>query len=391
LEVPIYKYKVLTGDGEKKDGAILADNFKCAYDALRTKHHQPIEIKKVFFASRKVALEDLLTFFMHINFQLKCGVSINDAIDSFSDFHGNKTLNATLLDISNSLKNGESIADAFKKSHFVFDEVIVGMLKSAENTGNTIEIISNILSFLKLQANWKNNVKHVVIYPIFIAAVALTVLVLSVVFLGPQVVSLIQNTDNGEIPVLTKFVLNILPEISKILLLLLTPIIFLWPTETGKKIRRRIVLKIPKINQLVIKISVWRFCKILSIALNAKIDFITALTLAVETIKIDSLKTELKIIRSNIICGYKIAESFALGNLIPRDILLAVYIGEEGNDLSGSFHHISENHYKEILFEIKSLGQIFSIGLTFFTGLIFVFILCGLFYPIYNYVETAGM
>ncbi|MDR1236163.1 MAG: type II secretion system F family protein [Holosporaceae bacterium] len=389
--MPIYKYKILTKEGGKKIGAILADDFKCVYDALRAGHHQPIEIKRVFFVSRRVSTEDLLTFFMHINFQLKCGVNINDAIDSFSDFHGNKTLNATLLDISDSLKKGESIGDAFRKSHFVFDEVIVGMLKSAENTGNTVEVISNILNFLKLQTGWKNNVKRALMYPIFIALVALAVLILSIVFLGPQVASLVQNTDGGEIPMLTQFAITVLPEIFKIMIIPLISVFIFLLTEKGKKFWESIILKIPKISKLIIKISVWRFCKILSIALDAKLDFIPALNLATETIKIAPLKKELQNIGANIINGYKIAESFALGDLIPRDILLAVYIGEEGNDLSGSFDHISENYYKEILFEIKSLGQILSIGLTFFTGLVFVFILCSLFYPIYNYVETAGM
>ncbi|MDR2781435.1 MAG: type II secretion system F family protein [Holosporaceae bacterium] len=388
--MPIYKYKVLTKNGKKKDGAILADNFKCVYDILHKKHCHPIEIKRIYFASQKVALEDLLTFFMHINFQLKCGVNINDAIDSFSDFHGNKTLNATLLDISNSLKEGESIGEAFQKSHFIFDEVIVGMLKSAENTGNTIEVISNILSFLKLQMDWKNNVKRAIIYPIFIMVVALLVLVLSIVFLGPQVTSLVQNCDGGEIPQLTQFAINVLPKISEFMIFPLMLIAFFLPTKKGKKILAQVMLKIPKISQLIIKISMWQFCKILSIALNAKLDFIPALNLAIETIKLDSLKSELQNIRDNIIDGYKIAESFALGNLIPRDILLAIYVGEDGNDLPSSFHHISKNQYKEILFEIKSLGQFMSIGLTFFTGLIFVFILCSLFYPIYNYVEMAG-
>jgi type II secretory pathway component PulF len=162
------------------------------------------------------------------------------------------------------------------------------------------------------------------------------------------------------------------------------------PTRKGKKILEGVILKVPKINRLIIKISIWRFCKILSVALNAKVDFIPAFNLAMETIKLDFLKSELQNIRDNIIDGYKIAESFAEGGSIPKEVLLAIHVGEAGNDLSSSFHHISENQYKEILFEIKSLGQILSIGLTLFTGLIFVFILCSLFYPIYSYIEIAG-
>jgi type II secretory pathway component PulF len=124
--------------------------------------------------------------------------------------------------------------------------------------------------------------------------------------------------------------------------------------------------------------------------MDAKLDFVQALNIAVETIKLDHVKRELESIRDNITGGYKISESFAMSSLMPDEIIMAVCVGEEGNDLAGSFNHISENQYKEILFNIKSLGQILSIGLIAFTGLVFVFILCSLFYPIYSYVEIAG-
>ncbi|MDR2158056.1 MAG: type II secretion system F family protein [Holosporaceae bacterium] len=391
----IYKYKVLTKDGSSKDGSILADNYKCAYDALRAKQYQPTEIKKVYFVSKKITSEDLLTFFMHINFQLKCGVGLNDAIESFVDFYGNKILNAALADVSDSLKRGESVGDAFGKYQFAFDDVVIGLLKSAENTGNTLDVIANILNFLKLQTDWKNNVKRAVAYPIFIAGVALLVLIMGVGILGPQVVSLIQNCNGGETPMLTQFAVNALPCISKVLVLFLATLIATWPilvgTKKGRRLLSHLILKIPKIGALVSKISLWQFCEILRIALAAKLDFMEALNIAVETIKFDEIKSELENIRNSVAEGYKISESFARANIIPAEILTAVYVGEEGNDLASSFKHINENWYREILFDIKSLGQILSAGLTIFTGLIFVFILCSLFYPIYSYVEIAGI
>jgi type II secretory pathway component PulF len=389
--VQIFKYKVLKNDGTKKEGAILADDYRRAYETLHRKHCHPMEIKKVYFVSKKVSLDDLSMFFMHVNFQLKCGVSINDAIESFTDFHGNKTLNATLLNISDSLKNGESIGEAFEKNPSIFDSVIVGLLKSAENTGNTMEIISNILSFLKLQMDWKNNVKRVIAYPIFITVVALMVLILSVGVLGPQVISLVQNCDNGEVSALTQFTINVLPKVLQILFFLSMGLLILFWTQKGKSLLSQMILAIPKIGELSIKIFLWQFCKIMHIALYAKLDFVRALDLAIETIELPILKNELKNIRDNIADGYKISLSFSNGNLIPKEILMAIYIGEEGNSLTDSFDHISENLYKEILFSIKAMGQILSLGLTIFTGLIFIFILCSLFYPIYNYIEIAGL
>ncbi|MDR2723808.1 MAG: type II secretion system F family protein [Holosporaceae bacterium] len=389
--MPIYRYKILTADGLQKNGSILADDYKCAYDVLHAKNFQPLEIKKVYFISKKVTLEDILTFFLHISFQLKCGAGINEAIESFADFYENDVLNAALLNISNFLKKGESIGEAFEKCNFIFDNVIIGLLKSAEDTGNTTEIISNIMNFLKLQTDWKNNVKRAIAYPIFITIVALLVLALSIGILGPQIISLLQSNNTEEIPMLTLFTINILPQIFKALFLALAILSFCFCNQAGRDFLFRIVLKIPKIGKLIIKISLWQFCKILHIALDAKLDFMQALDLAIGTIKLNLLKRELENIRCNIINGYKISESFFGGKLISKEILMAIYVGEEGNELVNSFNHISENQYKEILFDIKSLGQILSIGLTISTGLIFVFILCSLFYPIYSYVEVVGV
>jgi type II secretory pathway component PulF len=88
--------------------------------------------------------------------------------------------------------------------------------------------------------------------------------------------------------------------------------------------------------------------------------------------------------------GHKISESFSRARFMPRNLIVALHVGEEGNDLASSFNHMSETQHKELQFDIKSLGQFLGIGLTVFTGLVLIFILCSIFYPIYSCVEIAG-
>ncbi|MDR1375452.1 MAG: type II secretion system F family protein [Holosporaceae bacterium] len=392
--MPIYRYQILTKDGLRKNGSILADNYKCAYENLRRKHYQPIYLRKVRFPSFKVSTEDMLMFFLHISFQLKCKVNINEAIESFIDFYGNKTLSASLLNVVDALKNGESVGYAFEKCRNIFDDVTIGLLKSTEKTGKTSEVIMSVLNFLKLQTEWKNSVKRTIAYPIFMAVIAILILVLSLCILGPQVAELMQNFSCGEAPLLTKLTLELLPLLWEIIFFLA---IAAFPTILGlllhknsREILYNLLLKVPKIGTLIVKISLWQFCKILHIALDAKLDFMEALDLAIGSIRWKIMKTELQNVSERIAGGYKISESFSRAKFMPPSLIMALYVGEEGNDLIASFDHASEAQYKEIQFEIKALGQVLSIGLTLFTGFILIFILCGLFYPIYNYVEIAG-
>ncbi|MDR3187256.1 MAG: type II secretion system F family protein [Holosporaceae bacterium] len=391
----IFKYQILTKDGLKKNGSVLADNYKCAYENLHGKHYQPICLRKVYFPSLGVNVEDMLMFFLHISFQLKCKVGINDAIESFIEFYGNKTLSASLLSVVAALKNGESIGRAFEKCKNIFDNVTIGLLKSTEKTGKTSEVILSVLNFLKLQTEWKNSVKRTVAYPIFMAVIAVLVLILSLLILGPQVAELAQNFGHGEIPLLTELALEWFPLMLGITFVLSTLALLatfvLLINRNGRRILSNLLLKIPKIGTLIIKISLWQFCKILHIALAAKLDFMEALDLAIESSRLENIKIELHNVRERIVEGNKISESFSRAKFIPQSLIMALYVGEEGNDLVASFDHASETQYKETLFEIKSLGQSLSVGLTLFTGFILIFILCSLFYPIYNYVEVAGV
>jgi type IV pilus assembly protein PilC len=349
----------------------------------------------VYFPSLGVNVEDMLMFFLHISFQLKCKVGINDAIESFIEFYGNKTLSASLLSVVAALKNGESIGRAFEKCKNIFDNVTIGLLKSTEKTGKTSEVILSVLNFLKLQTEWKNSVKRTVAYPIFMAVIAVLVLILSLLILGPQVAELAQNFGHGEIPLLTELALEWFPLMLGITFVLSTLALLatfvLLINRNGRRILSNLLLKIPKIGTLIIKISLWQFCKILHIALAAKLDFMEALDLAIESSRLENIKIELHNVRERIVEGNKISESFSRAKFIPQSLIMALYVGEEGNDLVASFDHASETQYKETLFEIKSLGQSLSVGLTLFTGFILIFILCSLFYPIYNYVEVAGV
>lgn len=393
--MPAYRYTALSIDGQKVKGSILVENYDAAYNYIYARNCYPIDIKKECLSYRKVSVEDLLMFFLHIDLQLKCKVRINDAIESFLNTHGSRKLKSSLTAILEDLNNGLSLGEAFEKYESIFDSVTIGLLKSAEKTGRLSDIISNILKFLKLQSEWKNSVKRSIVHPIFVAVISILVLALSIGLLGPQVTSLIQSTENENIPILTQFVLYMLPAFFKAISCF-SPIIFLvicilLSNKKTKMILMDLILRIPKFGVLIAKINFWQFCKISQIALDAKLDFIQALDLAVDTIKLENIKQELLAAKNYIIEGSSISESFSKVKFVSASVLTAIDIGEESSDLSASFNHMSKGQYDEILLDIKTLGQYLNSGIKLFAGLIFVLILYGLFFPIYSYVEIAGV
>ncbi|MDR3180217.1 MAG: type II secretion system F family protein [Holosporaceae bacterium] len=392
--MPIYKYCALAGNGIKNCGFLMAKDYKSAYNTLIERKCHPLSMREARLSRQKISVEDLLMFFFHIDMQLKCKVRIDKAIESFLDMHHNEVLKASLVTILNSLKNGLSLGAAFETCREIFGWTIVVLLKSAEQTGHLSDIIKNILKFLKLQADWKNKVKRAIAYPAFVALVAISILIFSICLLGPQVLFLLGDIDQRETPPMTQFVLYLLPPLAEaagyffgaLLLGLLLGLL----SKRGRILILNILLKIPKIGPIALKISLWQFCQILHIALNAKLNFMEAMQLSITSMAFESVKTELIKTKNLIADGYSIGESFAKTKFMTHEMLSAIFMGEESGDLSASFSSMSHTQYEEILLDLKMLGRQLSVGLAIFTGFVLLLIVSGLLFPIYSYVEVAG-
>ena len=380
----IYKYSALSADGQRKNSALIAANMQDAYHALKAKKLVPISISRRYYASKRISIEDTLLFFMHINFQLACGVTIDGAIDSFAESHGDKFLNIVLLRLSDDLKSGMSLGEAFENCG-VFDRVTVGLLKASEKTGNLTEVIGTILVFLKLQSQWRNSLKQMLTYPTFMLCIAFVALVFCFSTLGPQIIALGENSVSG----LTRLAIEIVPKIPELFVgvLFISVVVGLYVLKKG--LWRDMLIHIPIIGRLYIALEIWMLFKTLHIGLEARLNFINTLTLAMDAIKCPMLRRDLQVIHDKLLAGYSISDSFSGMQYVPTSMIIALSVGEKGNNLKDSLKHISDSLYNDLCRQVKVLGRVLGHGMILCTGLIFLFIIYSLFQPLYDYIGVV--
>lgn len=389
----IYRYNAISANGQKIQGTVFVESYNDAYNYLYARKWYPISIQKAKLFSGKINTEDLLNFFLHMDLQLKCKVRVDEAIESFLEVHGNKILKSSLESIIYELKRGVSLGEAFKMHTSIFDDIIIALLKSAEKTGNVSEIVESILNFLKMQNDWKNNVRKAIGHPIFILLFVLSMLAFSAIFLGPQIISLMQSLGVDEVPIITQITMNVLKIIPTFIIFFISAIFFFIPflfSRKGRLVFWKLVLKFPIFGKLIINLNFWQFSKIFHIALDAKLDFINAFNLAIGAMKLDILKQELLAVNKKINDGYSISESFANVKFVPSSVIFAIDIGGGSNNLSRSFNQLSKKQYIEILMNINRIGQHLSDSIKLLAGLILILIICAFLLPIYNYIEIAG-
>ena len=156
-----------------------------------------------------------------------------------------------------------------------------------------------------------------------------------------------------------------------------------------KGLWRDMLIHIPIIGRLYIALEIWMLFKTLHIGLEARLNFINTLTLAMDAIKCPMLKRDLQVIHDKLLAGYSISDSFSGMQYVPTSMIIALSVGEKGNNLKDSLKHISDSLYSDLCRQVKVLGRVLGHGMILCTGLIFLFIIYSLFQPLYDYIGVV--
>ena len=150
--MPAYKYSALDPSGQKRSGVMEGTSAIAVRNALLA---QRLDVQKVDerkswtqieITRKKVKPADVMNFSRQLGAFLRAGVPILEALDALSQDMDNKQLKQILVDIQDSLRSGSSFAAAIGEHSDVFPAYYVGIIRSAELTGNLDVVLDQVSS-----------------------------------------------------------------------------------------------------------------------------------------------------------------------------------------------------------------------------------------------------
>src|SRR5688572_28665806 len=148
--MPKFNYVAVGPDGLEVKGSEEAPTF-AALGALL--HDRDLRVKEASekksilqfeITRKKVSRKYLMHFSRQLSAFLKASVPILDAIETIQEEMTNKLFQAALSDISENIKAGSSFSAAAKAHPEAFPPVYLGMLESAELTGNLDKVLDQL-------------------------------------------------------------------------------------------------------------------------------------------------------------------------------------------------------------------------------------------------------
>lgn len=395
--MPLYRYKAIDKDGKRCSGNHFSTSKQTLYQDLQKKGLRLISSKPSLFRwasfSKKIPLEDLLDFCVHMEQLDRAGLPIIEAILSLSESMENVQLKSILFSVSHDLQHGFLLSQSLARHPQVFNSLFINLIELSEKTGDFSAAFSRIQDYLRWQRDFKTQLSKVTRYPAILFGTIFIMLGLLANFILPDLEQYLVNIGGTgkQLPIATRALLNtiyIRPYFLQTFLFILTlygSFILIAKMNTKTNLfKSYLSLKMPWIGHLKQQLMISEFLYSFAVMNSAGVDLLNSLSKSVESVPNIWLKLELSKIMQHISSGQKISEAFSTSAQFSLFIVRLIRLGEETGRLSLLLLQTADFQLKNNIRKLQSVLTWIEPTLILVIGMIMIWIVTAVMVPLYD-------
>lgn len=263
-------------------------------------------------------------------------------------------LKSVFVSIQKSIREGKSFSDALKEFPQVFSNMITSMVRAGEKTGTLDKILVRISDFLEKRQTFRNKIRSIMSYPLFMLAVSIAVFVFLLTFVTPTITRIFSQI-NMALPLPTVILMKLSVFFRTGWLCIIIALVAFsfgakrfFSTERGARFTDIIRFRMPLINNLLIKNEIILFARTISTLIEGGVDIIESLKIASQVISSPSLKNDVKEVIELLSKGNSLSASFSTSKHFPYLVTQLVSAGERSGTLSEMFDRIGDIYEEEV-------------------------------------------
>lgn len=342
-----FRYQVIDSKGKMSEGVVEAASIGEASRKLKQdgKYIASLSLDKgsgfgsINIGSPKLKTKDLVIISRQLASLLSAGITVVRSLDMLYQQLESKKAKKCIGDIYESVQSGRSLSEAFTEQRGVLPNIMISMISAGEESGRLDEIMERLADHFAKEAKVKNKVSSAMVYPKILAGLTLVVSVSLLTFLVPKIGDTIKELG-GELPALTKFLLNFSDSLVHYWWLYLTigGLLFygfkFWKsTDKGGETWAKFMLRAPIIGKATKMAASARFTRTVSTLLKSGISVLQAVEITEKSLDNLVLMKKLAEARVEIRKGTSLSRSIRDIKEFPPMIYAMVAIGEESGTL----------------------------------------------------------
>lgn len=399
-----FKYRIRDKEGVETEGEREAtDRFALARE-LRAEGQmvilaQPVQKGVRSFLEKftlgSVKMKDKIVFASNLSAMVSAGLSLSRALSVMARQTANKKFKAVITGLGELLAKGDSLASALGVYPDVFPPVFTAMVSAGEESGKLPQSLQVVADQLMKSYDLRRKVRGAMIYPTIIVIVIITIGILMMIFLVPNLTAIFTEL-NAELPLSTRVVIGTSNFLSQHtfwflggLLAFIVGVVSFFRSPRGKFALSYLAIHLPLIKSIVFKVNSAVTMRTLSSLLSSGVGMVEALTITGRVIQNHYYQAILAECGVAISKGKPLSAVFKLHEkLYPILVGEMVEVGEETGKLSELLLKGALFYEEEVSQATKNLSTVIEPALMIFIGIAVGFFAVSMIGPIYSLSEA---
>jgi type IV pilus assembly protein PilC len=400
--MPKFSYVATDPSGAQVKGTLVAPSAVRAQNDLMGRNLAGVRVKErksvgqLEITPKKIKPAELMVFSRQMGAFLRAGIPILDSLEMLSDDASNKLLQQMLVEVTDALRAGSTFADAMAAHASLFPTYYVGILRSAELTGNLDVVLDQLAGYIERDLETTRAIKSALTYPAVILAMSIGTVILLVSYVLPKFTTFFKSF-HATLPLPTRMLISVGNFFSDygliVLALVVVFVAFLvvyLQTERGKRARDKALLHTWMLKEVIRFAVCERFCRILSAMLKAGVPVPEAMTAALEATNNRVYQEALISARDATLRGEGISRPIAETHLFPPAAEKMLLVGEQSGTLDAQLDATAMYCEGERAYRLKRLTTLFEPLVIVIMGVLVGFVAIALvsaMYGIFNQVK----
>jgi type IV pilus assembly protein PilC len=396
-----FKYKAISDQGRYVRGIISASSEADLYAQLQTAGLELIDCKilsnKSFssFSFSKIKIRDVIQFFIQMEQMQGAGVPLLDTLKDIRDTIEGTRFRDMVTEIHRDVSEGASLSEAMARHPKVFAPLHLSLIKAGEDTGDLTAAYKHLVKYLKWVDYIQSKIRKATRYPMVVMAVVFVTVIVMMGFVVPQIVGFIKNMKM-ELPFYTVGLIKTSEFFQAYWwAVIAVPIVVIVFVKIMCKVSEdfrykidQIMLKMPIFGPLIRKITIARYAQTFGALFSAGIDILSALRSARQTVTNMVMIDAMERVEKYVQAGQSTSEAFSSCGEFPSMVVRMLRIGEESGNLTVVLEQIAEFYTKDVDEAVEGMIAMIEPSLTALLGGIILWIVAGVFGPIYSSFEN---
>jgi type IV pilus assembly protein PilC len=344
-----------------------------------------------------IPMKEKVVFMRQLATMIGAGLPITRGLQIMEQQIANPHFQKVISKVKASVESGKTLAESFRETDEVFDEVAINLIEAGESSGNLDIILDKLAVELEDSKKLGDKLRSALAYPVILVLVIIGVMALMMFVLVPSMSDIYGEFD-AELPFITIMMVNMSNFFIKYWWSLLIAILVLviaykiWvDTEKGKRTRDMILVRIPILGTIVSKMQIAQFTRLLGLLIGSGLPIIRALELTALSLSNEMFREVILESKQDVEKGGSLAIPIARSEYYPLIVSSMIAVGEETGELDNVLNRVAQYYKDEVDVATESMSSLLEPIFLVLMGLAIAFISLGVYLPMFQLSEVMSM